>query len=116
MMMQWNKTKSSFLLVLVALIIPSAAFGLTLDEAKQKGWVGEQPDGYLGIVEPSAGAEVRALAVDVNMKRKDRYLKIARETGADLAAVEALAGKKAIEKSAPGHFILLPSARWVKKE
>src|SRR5215510_8007933 len=49
------------ILVLGSLWMPVPSWGLTLDEAKVQGIVGEQPDGYLGIVAPRASAEAQAL-------------------------------------------------------
>jgi uncharacterized protein YdbL (DUF1318 family) len=40
-------------LLLGVLWLPLPGWGLTLEEAKSQGAVGEQPDGYLGIVQKS---------------------------------------------------------------
>jgi hypothetical protein len=47
--------------LLGALWLPLPSWGLTLEEAKTQGVVGEQADGYLGVVQPGAPAEVQAL-------------------------------------------------------
>ena len=92
---------------------PSLAIGL--HEAKAQGLVGEQSNGYLGLVKPSASADVRALMRDINAKRKQHYQAIARRNSTALNVVEALAGKKAIERTAAGQYVKLPSGKWVKK-
>ncbi len=102
--------------LLLAIAMPSAqAEAITLHEAKQQGLVGEQSNGYLGIVHPPVSPEVRKLVNEINRKRRARYHSIARKTGSTLEQVEALAGKKAIEKTAPGLFVRLPSGRWIRK-
>ena len=102
-------------LVLGSLWMPLPGWGLTLEEAKAQGLVGEQPNGYLGIVPPGASAEARALVNDVNQKRRQTYEDIAHRNTTSLQAVEMLAGKTAIENTKPGNFIQLPSGQWVKK-
>jgi uncharacterized protein len=87
--------------------------GLFLDEAKTQGWVGERTDGYLGAVDASR-AEIQALIVDVNRKRREAYKDIAKRNRTSLTSVEALAGDKAIQNTKPGHFIEGPGG-WVKK-
>lgn len=97
----------------VSIAIPCAAFALSLDEAKSKGLVGEEPSGYLGAVQQSP--EVAALVKDINSKRRSKYEQIAQQNRTSMAAVEALAGKKAIEKTPAGEYIKSPSGGWVKK-
>jgi hypothetical protein len=88
-------------------------YALTLEEAKAKGLVGEKVNGYLGLVMPG-NAEAQALVREINQKRRQAYEDIARRDGANLSAVEALAGEKAIEKTKPGNFIEGPGG-WMKK-
>ena len=93
-----------------------AAAALGLDEAKGRGLVGERPDGYLGIVEPgNAGADVRELVESVNARRRDEYQRIAEANGVSLDVVRQLAGKKAIERTPAGQWVLLPDGRWTRK-
>ncbi len=96
------------------LLASSAAFAADLDQAKRDGLVGERADGYLGLVDTSAPSDVRALVADVNDKRKAEYQRIAAGNDLEMAQVEALAGKKAIERTAPGGWILL-NGGWQKK-
>ena len=93
--------------------LASTAFAISLDEAKAKGLVGEKPDGYLGMVNPSGG-EVQALMNDINQKRRQAYEEIAKRNKTPLKAVEALAGQKAIQNTKPGNFIEGPGG-WRKK-
>jgi uncharacterized protein len=102
-------------LLLGVLWLPLPSWGLTLEEAKTQGVVGEQANGYLGIVQPGASAEVQALVNDVNQKRRHTYEEIARRNSTKLEAVEMLAGKTAIDNTRPGNFVRSPSGQWVKK-
>jgi uncharacterized protein YdbL (DUF1318 family) len=102
-------------LLLGVLWLPLRSWGLTLEEAKTQGVVGEQPNGYLGVVQPGASAEVQALVNDVNQKRRHMYEDIARRNSTKLEAVEMLAGKTAIDNTRPGNFVRSPSGQWVKK-
>ena len=96
-------------------LMPLLAFGITLDEAKQQGLLGERPDGYLGLVKPSSSPDTVNLMKDINNKRRDVYKGIAEKNSTALPAVEALAGKKAIEKTPTGQFIMQPNGTWVPK-
>jgi uncharacterized protein YdbL (DUF1318 family) len=101
-----------FISVFTSLLLTSAAFAMSLDDAKQQGLVGEQITGYLGSV--STNAEAAAVVQDINAKRKQKYQEIAQRNGASLQSVEKLAGKTAIEKTPVGQFINLGNG-WQKK-
>lgn len=77
--------------------------------------MGEQPNGYLEAVGANPSAEVRALIADINAKRRHQYQQVAKANGTSLNVVEALAGKKAIEKTPPGQYVRSPAGRWIKK-
>ncbi len=101
-------------LALVGFDGPQISYALTLQEAKSQGVLGETPDGYLGLVSPTASSEVKSLMNTVNQKRKQKYQEIAQRNGTQLRAIEVLAGKTAIKKTKPGHYIKL-SGKWVKR-
>jgi uncharacterized protein YdbL (DUF1318 family) len=96
-------------------LLPLAAHAVTLEEAKAQGLVGEDASGYLAAVSSKPDRDVRALVADVNAKRRAEYERIAEDNGIDVADVEALAGRKAIDKTAPGLYIRLPGEDWRKK-
>ena len=98
-------------LLLILAVMASAA---DLDQAKSDGLVGERADGYLGIVATSVPADVASLVADVNAKRKSEYERIASANNITLAQVEALAGKKTIEKTRSGDWIKLEGG-WQRK-
>jgi uncharacterized protein YdbL (DUF1318 family) len=100
-------------MALLLLACSTVAMALDLDSAKSQGLVGEQPNGYLGVVK--ATPEAVELASDINAKRRTAYDAIAKKNGATLDQVAALAGQKAIEKTAPGTYVRSPDGQWVKK-
>lgn len=107
--------KYPLILLLVALFDVSTAWALSLDEAKDAGLVGEQRNGYLGIVVSGPSAQVKSLVEDINSKRRDVYQQIAQRNGTSLEAVTALAGKKAIEKTSAGNYVQGTDDGWYKK-
>ncbi len=102
-------------LFMVAASAGVSATAQTLDQSKAAGQIGEQPDGYVGIVDSSAPPAVRQMVDEVNLKRRERYRGIASKNGTNLQAVEALTGKKLIEDAPSGQYVRLPDGRWVRK-
>ena len=112
--MKHNKQNGlAALLALCLMLVSAPVFALDLATAKQQGLVGETASGYLEAVQ-QATPEVKKLIDTINRKRREKYQEIARRNGTSLNAVEVLAGKKAMEKSRPGHYIK-PAGRWLKK-
>jgi uncharacterized protein YdbL (DUF1318 family) len=83
-----------------------------LPTAKAQGLVGEQPDGYLGVVK--ASADTTTVVQLINNARRNEYQKLATANGLQLADVEVMAGQKALDKTQSGHFILR-DGQWQKK-
>jgi uncharacterized protein len=105
--------KKSIIYILTLLLLTAqSGFGLSLDEAKSRGLVGETPSGYLDAVDHKP--EVILLIHEINTKRRAEYQSIAQKNGTPLQAVEQLAGKKAIERTAPGNFVKV-DGQWRKK-
>lgn len=103
------------LLVSVALLPFASASALELKDAKARGLVGETLGGYLEAVKPNPGGKVVALVNDINGKRRAKYQQIAKKNGTNLAAVEELAGKKAVGKTDPGNFVKRADGQWKRK-
>ncbi|CAH9059264.1 hypothetical protein PSECIP111951_03900 [Pseudoalteromonas holothuriae] len=105
--------KANKLIVAIAAVgMAFSAWALTLDSAKNQGLVGETASGYLAAV--SSNSQTQQLISEVNTKRKAKYQQLAKKNGISLSQVEALAGKKAIEKTSKGHYVQI-NGRWVKK-
>jgi hypothetical protein len=103
-------------LVIASLFFSSVVFAIDLDEAKDKGLVGEKDNGYLGLVvmQRDAQNQTQSLIDDINAKRKARYIELAEKNAITLQQVEKLAAKKAYEKTSAGHY-LWNNGQWVKK-
>lgn len=105
--------------LLLALCLSLPAYALNLNQAmsalgaaKASGQLGEQPNGYLGVVKP--GGQAEEIARLINQARRAEYQKVAKDNGIGLADVEAIAGKKAIDRTPQGQFIQL-NGQWLKK-
>jgi uncharacterized protein YdbL (DUF1318 family) len=96
------------------IVSPSSSHALELDQAKAQGSVGELANGYLGVVISNPPADVLELVTRINNARRLKYTEIAKNRTTTVAAVEALAGQTAIEKTAPGHYIKV-NGTWQKK-
>ncbi|WP_339721970.1 YdbL family protein [uncultured Paraglaciecola sp.] len=99
-------------LIIVSMLFSSIAFALDLDEAKNKGLVGEKDNGYLGVV--VAQQDAQALVADINAKRKAVYADLAAKNGITVQQVEKLAAKKAYDKTSSGHYLWV-NGKWTKK-
>jgi uncharacterized protein YdbL (DUF1318 family) len=107
-------TLVSVLIVALGMVsIPASADDL--DDAKARGVVGEQLDGYLGLVDSGAPSSVKELVAKINAKRLEKYRGIAEKRGASTEAVAALAGAKLIERSGPGAYVQGADGKWVRK-
>lgn len=105
--------------LLLALMMSVPALAMSLNEAmsalpsaKAAGQLGEQPNGYLGVVSP--GGNAAEIASQINQARRNEYQKLAKQNGIQQSDVESIAGKKAIERTAPGQYIMLNGV-WMKK-
>lgn len=97
---------------LAALVLSFNVLAMSLSEAKNQGLVGEQANGYVGVV--VASAKVQTLVESVNAKRKAKYQQLATKNNITLAQVEKLAAQKAYQKTAAGQYIQ-QNGNWVKK-
>jgi len=83
-----------------------------LDDAKAQGLLGERYDGYLGVVKPDA-ASAKALAAEINVKRRAHYAKIASDENTQVEAVAAIAGAKLVKNAPSGQYVMPgPGASW----
>ncbi|GHG71025.1 hypothetical protein GCM10010919_21980 [Alishewanella longhuensis] len=109
--------KTLFLSAVFAISMPVFAMNLqqamsALPNAKTQGLVGEQLNGYLGVVQSSPEAE--SIAKLINDARRAEYTRLAKENNIAVADVEAMAGQKAVERTSRGHYILL-DGNWIQK-
>ena len=102
--------------LVVFAVLVNFAFAATLEEAKASGLIGEKQDGYIGLVQTNAPADVVALVADVNAQRRQRYEQIARENGIDVGQVAKLAFTRAFETTLPGNFVESAPGQWTRKQ
>lgn len=82
--------------------------------AREAGQVGEQPDGYLGHA-TAPTPEIRALVLDLNIKRKDAYTRSAAETGSTVEQFAFTTGCNLILRTKPGEKYQAPDGRWLTR-
>lgn len=109
--------KLSFCSLLFAVSLPLMAMDLQqamsgLSTAKTQGVVGEQPDGYLGVVTKSGNAD--EIVKLINDARRAEYQRLAKDNNIALPDVEAIAGQKAMEKTPSGQYVQV-NKKWMKK-
>ncbi|MGB7655014.1 MAG: YdbL family protein [Novosphingobium sp.] len=79
--------------------------------ARAQGKVGEQADGYLGVV-GNADAATQRLVDDINIKRRAVYADKAQKNNATLEAYALSAGCTAVLKTVPGEKYRAPDGTW----
>ncbi|MFM7348194.1 MAG: YdbL family protein [Erythrobacter sp.] len=82
--------------------------------ARASGAIGEQPDGYLGIV-GAADPALQRLVDDINIKRRAVYADGAQKNNATLEAYAFAAGCTAIKRTAPGEKYRTPDGAWATR-
>ena len=102
-------------LVIFFIAAMGQAFAVNLSDVKSQGLVGEQVNGYLGLVKPGAPADVVKLAKEVNGKRKAIYIKLSQQKKVPLKEIEKVAGTRNLSKTSAGHYIKDASGTWKKK-
>lgn len=79
--------------------------------ARAAGQIGEQPDGYLGIV-GAASPSLRALVNNINIQRKAKYTQSAQQSGATVEQMAFTSGCNLIEQTEPGEKYRAPDGVW----
>lgn len=94
----------------------TAAYALVAQDAaaalRATGQVGEQADGYLGVV-GSASADVRARVDQINIQRRAAYTRLAAERGVTIEeAARATACQLFATRIEAGQYYRLPDGVW----
>ena len=79
--------------------------------ARASGEVGEQPDGYLGIVGGGTPA-LKALVSNINIQRKSAYTQKAASSGATVEQMAFTSGCNLIAQTDPGEKYKAPDGSW----
>jgi uncharacterized protein len=94
--------------------VSAAAWAQDWKAARAAGQIGEQPDGYLGIVGASTPA-LQALVSNVNIQRKAVYTKQSAATGSTVEAYALTAGCNLIANTSPGEKYRTPAGAWATR-
>lgn len=78
--------------------------------ARAAGQVGEQPNGYLGVV--SGGASVQAIVDKINIQRKATYAEKAQAAGVTINDYGVTFGCNLIAQTQPGEKYKAPDGSW----
>ncbi len=82
-----------FFVVIFFSMISQSSYASPLDDARDSGQIVELATGYVQAI-PGAPADIKALAADVNKRRKEAYQRIAKKNGITEAQVAAESYKK----------------------
>jgi uncharacterized protein YdbL (DUF1318 family) len=101
-----------------AMLAGGTAYAFQGDAAAQlraSGQVGEQADGYLGLV-GTAPADVRSQMESVNIQRRAAYTQLASQRGATIEEVAAAtACQLFVTRVGPGQYYRLPDGVWRRR-
>jgi uncharacterized protein YdbL (DUF1318 family) len=103
----------------VAVVASGTAYAFVQADAaaslRASGEVGEQADGYLGLV-GSASAAVRAQMDQVNIQRRSAYTRLAAQRGATIEEVAvSTACQLFATRVGPGQYYRLPDGVWRRR-
>lgn len=88
----------------------------TVDAAKARGEIGEQINGYLGVVDgASPSSAVKNAMSEINIARKSVYTRLATQQNVQMDVVAQITGEKQIKKAASGHYIKDATGAWQRK-
>jgi uncharacterized protein YdbL (DUF1318 family) len=82
--------------------------------ARAAGEVGEQPDGYLGVV-GGGSAELRGIVANINIQRKSAYTQKAQASGATVEQLAFTSGCNLIAQTAAGEKYRTPDGSWATR-
>ncbi len=106
---------------LVVFII--AAFGMAFSaqadatadviaKAKIDRVIGERTDGYIGVINGTASADIERAVRETNIKRKAVYGDLARARNATIEVIAALTGEKLITRTPKGQMVMDANGNW----
>lgn len=105
------------LLLLLLALVSVAAPALAQDPAaimaaRRAGLIGERYDGYIGVVSPSAPAEVRRQVAALNIRRRSLYSNLAARRGVSPEEVGITAACSLLRRIGVGEFYLANQGGW----
>jgi uncharacterized protein YdbL (DUF1318 family) len=99
----------------LGMISSAVAANAIIEDAKDRCIVGEQSDGYLGIVDDNAVDDaLRREVRDINQQRKAFYADLAQKNGVSIDVTAALTAEKLITGAERGECVRGEDGAWVK--
>lgn len=99
----------------LALIGGASAEVLTVTEAKARGLVGEQNDGYIGVVTLTPSPDVLALVKETNDGRAAIYKEMAKDQRIEIFQVQQMAADKLYRLEKKGNYVQ-DAGSWIRKQ
>jgi len=97
-------------------VAQSANTKSVVDAAKTAGVVGEQADGFLGFVKPSADTALKAAVAEINAGRAQLYREAAAKNGVSVEVAGASAFTNVVQaKLRPGDYYKPNGGGWLRK-
>jgi len=104
------------MLTLLLAAVLAAAQPVTAAQLRATGQVGEQADGYLGIVSDAAPAQLRSQVNSINIRRRSAYIQLAGRRGVQPVAVAATMGCELLATAVlPGQYYRLRDGVWRRR-
>ena len=100
---------------LFALAVPASAPAqdpAAIRAARRAGLIGERYDGYVGIVNANASAEVRRQVAALNIRRRSLYANLAARKGVSPAEVGITAACSLLRRIGVGEYYLPGQGGW----
>jgi hypothetical protein len=95
---------------------PALAGSATIDAAKAQCVIGEQTDGYLGVIDNAKADEALKREVrSINQQRKAAYAELAARNGVTIEQAAQVTAERLLNGAPSGHCIQSPDGGWVKK-
>lgn len=111
-----SRTFLSFVAAMFASIASASAASPTIEQAKADCVIGEQADGYLGVVDSAAvSEEVRREMRSINQQRRAAYERLAARNGVTVEITAKLAAQQLIDRAPSGHCVRDDSGAWIRK-
>lgn len=94
----------------------ASAASPAIEEAKSQCIVGEQADGYLGVIDSEqASDDLKREVRDTNQQRKAYYADIATRNGVTIEVTATLTAQKLIDQAPSGQCVRDQQGHWLKK-
>jgi uncharacterized protein len=98
-----------------AALADTAGARAVVEAAKAQGLVGEQGDGYLGLVTGSADSTISAAVAEINSARAAVYRDTAAKSGVTPAAAGEATARQIFERIPPGQYYKPLGGAWTRK-